>query len=351
MIRINRTELLQSLQTVQPGLSPRDIVEQSSCFVFRDGYVMTYNDEVACRTLTPLPEEITGAVQAKPLTDILGKLQEDEVEIQIGEGEFLVIGKKRRAGIRMEAEITLPIDSAEKPSDEWVEMHEDFIEAVSIVQECAGRDESQFALTCIHIHPKWIEACDNFQMTRFKLRTGIKTKCLIRKESLKHIISLEMKEFNETETWIHFRNASGLILSCRRYLEDFPDLRPIMDFTGQPTQLPKGLGDAADKAEVFSAENADNNQVLIKLKAGKLRIKGVGNSGWYAEDKKLKYDGPELSFQIAPKLLKELSRKHNECEVSADRLKVNGGKWVFVTCLGIVEDKKKEVEVATEVDE
>lgn len=347
MIRINRVDLLQCLQTVQPGLSPKDIVEQSSCFVFTGGQVLTFNDEVACRMKSPLGD-FEGAVSAFPLITLLSKLPEDEIQIEAGEGEMIVHGKKRKSGITMEQEITLPITTADKPGSKWTELDSDFVEAIKLCLECAGRDESKFALTCIHIHPKWIESCDNFQMARFRLKTGVKEKCLIRRDAIKYVALFEMSQFNETDSWIHFRDpTTGLVLSCRRYIEEYPDLKPVMDFSGKPAQLPKGLGEAAEKAEIFSSENVDSNQVRIDLRKGKLRIKGVGNSGWYAEVKKLRYDGPDLAFQIGPKLLKELTRKHTECEITEGRLKVDGGKWMYVTALEVVKDGESSDEEKT----
>lgn len=351
MLRVNRIELLKALQTVSPGLSPKDIIEQSSCFAFKDGEVFTFNDEIACRMNTPLSAEIEGAVQAKPLIAILDKLTEVELNISIGKGELLVVGKRREAAIRMEAEVTLPIDAAERPGKVWTPLHKDFVEAISIVQESAGRDRKLFALTCVHVHPKWVEAFDNSQVTRYKLKTGIKEKCLISKKSLQQIIYLEMKEFNETETWIHFRNSTGLVISCRRFLEEYPDLNDILNFDGEPTKLPDGLEEAAEKAEIFSQENADSNQIRIDLKAGKMRIQGIGNSGRYKEYKKVKYSGPDISFQIPPKLLIELLKRNSECEVSADKLKVSGEKWTFVASLNVIEEDTTKKKTPKEEDE
>ena len=45
---INRELFLEQLESVQPGLSTREIIEQSSCYVFRGGEVITFNDEIAC---------------------------------------------------------------------------------------------------------------------------------------------------------------------------------------------------------------------------------------------------------------------------------------------------------------
>lgn len=337
-IRVEREKFLQVLETVQPGLSPREIVEQSSSFVFKGGRVITFNDEVACSRTSGLPLDFTGAVQAAPLLTLLGKLVEEELELQIGEGELLVLGKKRKAGIRMEATITLPVDSVEQPT-EWQQLPEDFSDAVDMVQQCASKDESQFALTCVHLHPRWMEACDNFQITRYKLVTGVVKACLVRKEALRHITGLGMTKFAETETWLHFSGPSELQLSCRRYTEQYPDLAAYLKVEdGQPLTLPKGLAEATEKAQIFSAENPDNDQVLVELRPQKLRIKGQGNSGWFSEVKTIAYDGPELSFLISPKLLTELTKRVNDCEISKDRLKVSGGKWIYLSCLGKVGD-------------
>src|SRR5690606_27675400 len=109
-------------------------------------------------------------------------------------------------------------------------------------------------------------------------------------------------------------------MSMRRHVEEYPDLSPIFEMNGSRTVLPKGLGEACEKAEIFSQENTEDNHVFVELQPGKLRIKGSGVSGWYKESKKIQYDGEPISFYIPPKLMAELSKRHNECEITADRL-------------------------------
>ena len=48
-MRVSREKLMQALEAVSPGLANRELIEQSSCFVFKSGMVMTFNDEVAGR--------------------------------------------------------------------------------------------------------------------------------------------------------------------------------------------------------------------------------------------------------------------------------------------------------------
>jgi len=348
MKRLNRAEFLQSLEAVQPGLSNREIIEQSSCFVFQGKTVTTFNDEVACRQ--PVPIKLTGAVQAAPLLSLLRKMLEDEIAIDEKDGHLVVYGKKREGGVRMEKEILLPVDKVDTPKT-WQPIHPDFLDAVNLVQQCASRDESQFHLTCLHISPKWIEACDNYQAVRYKVKTKVKEPTLVRHWAIAGICSVGMTEFAETESWLHFRNPStNLVYSCRRFLHEYPvDISGMLETTGSKTVLPKGLAEAADRAMIFSAEDKDNNVVLVSLKPGRLRIRGQSVSGYYHESRKIAYDGEAMEFVISPELLIELTKRHNDCEIGPGALIVDGGKYRYISCLENPNDAEEpEAEEADE---
>lgn len=340
-MRINREEFLKQLESVLPGLSTKEVIEQSSCFIFKDKTVNTYNDEIACSQKSLL--KIEGAVPAMPFISILRKLKEDDLEISVNDSksQVLIKAKSKRSGINMDQDILLPIEAVDKPK-KWKKLPDNFADAIAIVQPCAGSNDAQFAMTCVHITSEWIEACDNHQVTRFRIKTDVDNPILIRKESLKHIVSLDMVEFSETKHWIHFKNSDGLTLSCRHWVDDYPsdDITQVLKMNGDPLSLPKGLKESVEKAEIFSSENADGSNVLVNIKKGKFKITGKGASGWFTEVKKSKYDGDSLQFTIPPKLLVELVQHHNECEVSSSRLKVKGGKFVYVTVLGKVEEKE-----------
>ena len=286
--------------------------------------------------------KVKGAVQAMPLITILRKLQEETIDITATEEELLIKGRHRRSGIRMEANIVLEVESVEAPK-KWLKLPDDFADAVSMVQECAGKMTSsgKAYVEFIHLHPKWLEATDNYQIGRYKIKMGIEKSMLIRKDSLKHIVSLDMIKFSRTKNWMHFKNSSGLILSCRREVEDFPpNTSKALKMEGTPTHLPKGLKEAAEKAAVFSSENPEDNQVVINLQKGKLKITGKGASGWFSEIKKIKYSGQSMRFTISPELLIKLVLSHNKCEIAIGRLKVDVGKFSYVTVLGTADEKE-----------
>jgi hypothetical protein len=304
-MKINRELLLKEVEAVMPGLSKKELIEQSSCVVFKDKKVHTYNDEVACSYATDIPLE--GAIQAEPLAELLRRRKDEELEIEVGEGALNIKGKRFKSSIRMENEVLLPINAIKEPK-KWKKLPTNFTDGLKYVISCAGRDESQFALTCVHVAPDFIEACDNQQISRYKTKTG---------------------------SWVRFRNPSGLILSCRRYSEDYPNMDAILKVDGTKTALPKGIKDAVSCAEIFSSQNVDDDTVSVDLTKNKLKISGEGASGSYEETKKIKYAGDNISFRIPPTLLVELVNKSNECEVTKDRLKIEFDKLIYVTALKV----------------
>ena len=331
-MRVNREMLRQCLDAVSPGLSKSDLVEQSSCFVFTQGKVCTYNDEVACQMDCPL--EIEGAVAAAPVLELLSKLEDDYIDISIEDGELLVKRRSRRAGIRCEATIMLPIANVERGTD-WELLSYDFVEAVDVVSQSAGKVNTEFVLTCVHISPTYLEACDDYQVTHYPMETGFSESVLVRGDNLRKIVGLDVTEFCETPNWLHFRNPTGLMYSMRRHLMEYPDVSSLLDTVGEAVTLPRGLVDALDKATVFM-DVVSEGQVMIDLRPGRLLLEGRGASGWYQEITKVNYAGDPVRFMIAPRLLKTILKKASDCQITEGRIVIRNGKFIYVSCTGVV---------------
>ena len=340
-MEFNRESLLRTLESVQHGLSRRgDTVEQSTCFIFDSGHVATYNDEIVCRAPLPgLDEDVSAAVPAKPLLALLPKLSEECVTLTfdaIG-GKLEVKGKNRKATIRLEAEITSAYAAVEQP-EEWREVAEDFSDAVALVRDCASNDAAHFSLTCIHITPDFVEACDRYQILRYSFDTGFPEEVLLKRDSLKCVVGLQMTEFGQTQAWTHFRRPNGLSIACRRFEETYFDLSAHIEVKGHPIILPKTLTEAVEKAKIFTDETPDSSNVLVTIDKGRLILRGQGVNGWYEERRKIQWDGDRVQFLIAPAILSEIVKRYNECELCPDKLKVDGGKWVYISVLNVPEE-------------
>lgn len=331
-IKINREDLLKVLEAVSPGLAKREITEQSSCFLFDDDFLLTFNEEIACLAANPLPK-IKGAVQAFPLLSILRKLSDDVIEIYEEKNTFTIQAKKKKTVLAVEKELLFTADLLESPK-EWKTLPNNFGEAIALVEDCAGNDEVLFASTCVHLHPDFIEACDNYQLARFTIQLPIKKDFLIRKDSAKHLTSFGMVSISETENWVHFKNETGLIFSCRRYVEEFPDVTKVLACKGEKIVLPKGLLQTIDRANIFSSEEGRSNYLTVSIKPNKMKITGKGISGSHTESKKIQYGGEPKKFLVSPDLLSEVLNRHSNSEVSDNKIKVSGENFVYIACLG-----------------
>lgn len=332
---IEREDLLKQLSSVSPGIAIKENLEQSSCFIFQNGVISTYNGELGCRVETSIG--ITGAVKAKPLLELLNKIEDDTLTIFIGEdGYFTLQGQEKQAGVALFEEILCPLDQVEVP-DDWKELKEEFSEAIAVASQCVGTDDSRFATTCIHIHPKWIEATDNYQLVRFKLKTPITESFTVKGEAIKDITAFNMSMICETSQWVHFKNKQGLVYSLRKYDNKFPDLTPHMEVNGDVLVLPKGIINSVENAKIFSAEDIDRDSIKVKINDNKILIVGKSSSGYYKERKKCKYEGDPFEFYIKPNMLADISQREAEAIVDnndeSPKLKVDNGRYVYVTCL------------------
>ena len=278
------------------------------------------------------------------------------MKFDFGEKKLTFFGKRKRYEAQCERDIELPIDDVDKP-EEWTKLHPDFAEAISIVQTCALKSPKEdFWKTSINITPEWIEACEDFQFCRWSIETKLEENVLVRGGAIKQSCPLGMVDFAVSNAWFHLRNAEGLIFSCRRYIEDYPDLEFMLNVEGDTISLPKSLVTAAERAAVLSQEDGEGNRIRVDVKEGKLKISGIGVSGKYEEFLPLRYTGRPFSFLVNPKVLSDVADKHNECTLSEKRLKVDTGKFVYVACLLVAEEKKKakkksKVKVAVGADE
>jgi DNA polymerase III sliding clamp (beta) subunit (PCNA family) len=312
---VKRAEFLQTLELVQPGLSPRDMVEQSACVAFKGGEVMTYNDEISCRAPSPVPNGFTGAVRAKSLVELLRTMTDEIIEVgKANDGSFLIRprGKSRWAALTLDTEVKMPIDEVERPS-KWRPLDPDFPEAAGVVSACAGSDESKFVTCCVHVHPDKLEATDMVQLASYRIKTGVREPVIARHEALKHVAGMGMTEIAETPSWLHFRNPANVVLSCKRIVEKFLDFAKVTPADGTRIAVPKKLEAAAKLAKIFSKENEYKGMVRVTMKPGEMVVRGEGLSGRYHHPiRPFDYNGPEVRFMVPPDTLMELSKRHNE---------------------------------------
>jgi hypothetical protein len=335
-MKISREQLLRQLESVGPGLGKTTDADQADCFVFDDGRVFTFNNEVACSVECRLGD-VKGAVQSNALLGMLRRMTEETISVRQSKSEFQIKSEAKRRWVALRMEAGIMGSPAEEPG-KWRKVNAELMEAFRLVWPFASKDDSESELTHVHVNKTFVESCDNHQAIRYRVKTGMRQPILVHRESIRHAVSTGVTEVSESEAWIHFRDSDGLMLSCRRYVEKFPDLGPILEAAGKPLTLPDGLDEAVGCAQVLSSEDSDSNEVVVRLEPGQLLLKSHGPSGKFKEITDASYDGEPLEFSAAPHLLTEVIKRTNVCQVAPGRLIVEGERFKYVNCTNVVEE-------------
>ena len=271
-MKIDRKMFLSVLESVKPGLAAKEIIEQSTSFVFKDGFVFTYNDSLAVSA--PIGEEmgLEGAVKADELFRLLQKCGSDEIELYSTDTEIRVKGDKFKAGVKRESEITLPLDELKYP-EKWVKVSEDFTKAVKSCLFSVSKDMTKPKLTCIHITPEKVESSDNFRATIYPLKTGVSSDIMLPGMAARSLVNYNVTGYNTKGGWLHFTDKkTGLIFSTRTYSEDFPEIESRLDEADETFKMPKEISELLDNANIFiTADFSFDAQVRLTIKDGSAR--------------------------------------------------------------------------------
>jgi len=328
-------ELLNQLEYVTPGLDKKELVEQSSCFVFRKGRVWTFNDEIACSIKCDL--KIEGAVFAEDLMKILRSLKDDRISIEVKESrnKMLIQAKQARGATLFSKDILLPIDVVEVPKT-WRPLSEEFIDGLKLVHTCASRKTAQAELTYVHIHPEYLEACDGVQAGRYLVAMPMKNPFLVQESSLRHVLTISPKQIGLTPRWVHFKNADGFIMSCRRNRDVYEELGDLFKVKGKSFTMPKGLKSDISIQE-WLASRTEDHRIMVTLEKGHMLVRADTSATWWVKRRRVRYDGPKLTFLIDPKLLIAITEQFDDCEITDKRLLVDCGRLKYVTALGVAQ--------------
>lgn len=333
-MKIQKSNLVQALEKVRPGLSSKELIQQSTSFAFLDGCVVTYNDEISISH--PVEGlEITGAVQATELYQLLKKLKQEEITLEVSENEILITSGKTKAGLTLQTEIKLPLSEVERKS-KWKTLPEGFKDALKFVYTSCSRDMSKPVLTCVHVSEKgFVEACDNYRVARWNLGAEFPTGTfLIPQSSVVELLKLEPVKVALDGGWVHFVTEDKTTMSCRVIDDNFPNTEKLLGVSGAEIVLPDGITEVLDRAGIFAKrESSLDEDIVIGLEKGKVRVESKSETGWFKEELDSDYNSEPLRFDVTPSLLKNILTDTNKFEHCDRTLKFQGNSWVYVVSL------------------
>lgn len=337
-MQINRGKLLSELTAVKPGLANAERIEQSTMFVFAEGRVYTYNDEIAVSRSTDL--KIQCAIPAQEMYQFLSKVNQETLDMTLQEGELIIEGKRIKTGIKIQEELPLleMIEEMDIP-DNWIDLPNHFLPAIKLCMFSANiNDRSRPALTCIHLKGQMIESCDGFRLTRYMLGNEYKKlfphSILIPAYAIKDLLSVSITSYSLGENWIHFGTDDDTVYSCRLYKGNFPELESLIECNGPEIQFPMEAVEMIDRATVFSKSDFQNDEfITVSLNDNWIIMSGKGDKGWIEEKMRVKYKDDPITFRIRPKVLRDILGMLNKTIICPNKMKFVGEDFIHVVHL------------------
>lgn len=327
-------EFLRILKVVKSAVANRELLEQSTSFVFKDGKIHAYNNEVA--VAHPIDLSIEGAVAAKELYELLDKVEDDEIDIEKGGGQLLVKGKKFKAGITMQSEIVLPLDAMEKDkSGEWSVLPAGFWQAVKFCLFSVGKSSIKPLLCYLCIEPHMIRSCDGFRLTQHSMEWNL-PKIFLSSVAAGEFAGHCPSEISLGENWIHFKDSAGAVFSSRTLDGDYPDTDSILEVKGKEIVFPSSMVEVLGRAEVLTEEGLNLERLVgVKLEGNQIVVSSESQVGWYSEKFKVEYDGDPVEFFINSLFFREILSHLKKAEMSEDQSKMKfvGDNFVHVVAL------------------
>lgn len=332
-MEINKQELIKALEAVRPGLATKEMIEQSTSFCFIKGNIVTFNDNISVSYPFPLLN-LTGAVNANELYNLVRKLKTDEISMDFSDNEILIKAGRVRASLRLQEEIVLPIEEIGRIK-KWKDLPDDFLNGLSHCMGATSRDMSEAKFVCVYVNGQQMTATDRYRIAVYDLVSETKTSpFLIPADTCAKLIRMNPQRIAEGEGWIHFQGQNEEVISCRVFDEEFPDVTPHMKFKGTKIVFPKTIMDILDKAGIFSKRDYQlDESVVVELMPKKIKISSESETGKFSETARVDYKGEEIEFKVTPYLLRDILTETNEGLFGENRILFTGENWKYLTML------------------
>jgi len=278
----------------------------------------------------PFEADFECAVPAAPLMAALSKYNTTELEMTVEGGELRLKSGRKKNGIKIHKDITIPLDALQPP-EEYKPVHPDFPSALGLTCSSCGKNASEYIMTCVHITDEVVEACDRFQITQYNLKAGM-GEFLIPGVSAKLLSNVKMTKAGLSNSWFYCLTDEGVTYACRTYKEQYPNIHDIINKNGVAIDFPTSLIDTLNSAAVFTDSGISDGVVQIVVKDGVLTVSSKNNDGWF-EEATDEVDCADIMFVINPKFFATLLTHGSSCKASDNMLVVENEYYTHIACL------------------
>lgn len=333
-MKINKKELEQALALVKPGLASKESIEQSTSFVFSQGKVITFNDEISIAH--PVKDlELEGAIHADEFYNFISKVKKEEIEMTLANGQILFTTVKTKAGLTLQEKILLPLKSIGKKG-KWYDLPADFLHYLSLAIGSCSNDMNRPILTCVNITKEGkIIGSDSYRLMLCDMEQEMPVDTfLLPAEAAVQVVKLKPNKIAAGEGWVHFQTEKGTELSCRVFEDTYPNTSAYETIEGVELSFPKTMPEILDEVWVFAKrDHILDEMIIITVDNNRMKVKAKSDTGWIEKEANLKYDNEKVTFSITPYLLRDILKETYDFMLSDNAIIFQGTGWKYISML------------------
>lgn len=326
-MQLNRSELVKVLDLVKPAVSAKDNNMQQDCFVFHDGHILTYNDDMAIHHI--LYEEMDELenliVPAKEFYALINRLTSETIDLNVADDCIEIKAGRAKAKLKTQREIKMPLNELCDWQIKGNPTPKELSKALSLVAPACGKNMTQPLTTCVFFNGNYVVATDNYCCARYKFKNfEWLNPFYIPQSTVNTLAKYEPESYVvKSNGWVRFGlDDMACLIDCRTYYEGqpFAEVNSLFDEKGDEFVFPAKLTDALERAGVFVKDAkadalTEDPFVQISLEKDKLIINGKGIAGEYSENMRVGYNGKPRSFLINTSLLTRVLQEKYKCEI------------------------------------
>lgn len=309
---MKRTELLNALKMVIPGIGDKNVLlEGSNSFMFDGDWIKTFNDEISVSF--PFKTDVKCLIKANEFFRVLSKMDSEDVKmIMLDDGKLRMSGGKTVLKMTSldTSSFTALVNNLSLSEVKWKNLPEKFLEALDVCSGFASKNTAFAALCGISIGDDGLTASDRTRAGFYRISMRVREPFVLKAEAAKELVkSATISQFSVEDNWVHFRDKDGVCFSVRKYKVEFPRdaVKNFMNFSdvGAEYSFPEGLAKIIDRVSELAYSTGEGNEyVALSLdNKGSLIVSGSKGFG-EIEDKIAKdkdWSFPEdMKIQINP---------------------------------------------------
>lgn len=352
MQEVKRKSLLDALDKLKPGLSPKELILQMTHYNFLGKYIVTYNDLIS--VFHPFETQFVCSVKAETLNDLISRMTEEDIGLKLFEEENKTLGIKETFlkiktetveadfPVLLKGDLTKPMQNLEKEIEkgDWKDCPSDFVDGAYLCMFSASKDAMKGTLTCLNVEGQDLITCDDSRATWFTMDVPMES-FLIKATVAKELRQYGVSQYKIGDSWVHFRNKDGIVFNVRRIEGVYKDMRKYFEPAGVDFILPQELMEAIDLVGVANLDESPLKRLVelsIEAQSAVCRAKKEGGVRIKKSVSIPFYNGEEFGFFVQPDFLKEIVERSPKDEKTGE--KVTKMKLDYVKGLAYFLDKK-----------